>query len=415
MKGYYKLIASYFCIVITIWIIANTILINEASSKVHRDYRVQCHRLEQEIEEKGDKQINLSQYPALTKVSRLTEEDDIEKFFEGGNQDYVIRQINGQMYRFDYEGEVVADYKQIVRYINIGMLVILICSGLVVVYVHQKLIKPLQTINELPYELSKGYLRQGLKEDKNKYFGKLIWGLDLLREKLETQKEKELQLQKQKKMMVLSISHDIKTPLSAIKLYATALTRGIYKTEAKKVEVATHIHDQAEVIERFILELIETSSEDFLHLEVKSGEFYIDTLVAHLTAYYKERLELYKIPLKVQRDKNCIVKGDFNRAVEVLQNIMENAIKYGDGKGIELRVKAEEECVLLRVTNRGCTLGEGEIPHLFDSFFRGSNVGSNKGSGLGLYICRELMNKMDGHILASCKGDEIEVVVVFRK
>ena len=81
-------------------------------------------------------------------------------------------------------------------------------------------------MSEVSIELAKGNLSAHVKEDKNKFFGKFLWGIDMLRENLENNKEKELQLQKEKKTLILSISHDIKTPLSAIKLYAKALKNG---------------------------------------------------------------------------------------------------------------------------------------------------------------------------------------------
>ena len=91
---------------------------------------------------------------------------------------------------------------------------------------------------------------------------------------------------------------------------------------------------------------------------------------------------------------------------------MENAIKYGDGKEIQLSCDREEDCVLLSVTNTGASLSVEEIPHIFDSFYRGTNTEGNAGSGLGLYICRKLMMMMHGDIYARIDGELFEVTVV---
>ena len=68
-----------------------------------------------------------------------------------------------------------------------------------------------------------------------------------------------------------------------------------------------------------------------------------------------------------------------------------------------------------RGKNSGCTLPETEYPHIFDSFWRGSNAGNNKGSGLGLYICRQLMYKMNGGIFAEIVNGFMIITVIFPK
>ena len=94
---------------------------------------------------------------------------------------------------------------------------------------------------------------------------------------------------------------------------------------------------------------------------------------------------------------------------------MENAIKYGDGMNISLGFALEEDCVLVSVKNSGCTLPENEVEHIFESFFRGSNSDKQKGNGLGLYIARQLLLKMDGEIFAKVVGNDMIVTAVFRK
>lgn len=94
---------------------------------------------------------------------------------------------------------------------------------------------------------------------------------------------------------------------------------------------------------------------------------------------------------------------------------MENAIKYGDGRSICITISDEEDHKLITISNSGNTLPDTEISHIFDSFWRGSNAGKVNGNGLGLYICRRLMNEMGGDIFAEIRGDMFCVTVVCRK
>ena len=143
------------------------------------------------------------------------------------------------------------------------------------------------------------------------------------------------------------------------------------------------------------------------------GEFYLSELLWELTEYYREKLGLVKTEFLSEPHPDCLLRGDRDRAAEVLQNLMENAVKYGDGRQIRLTVSEEDGCKLVTVANTGCTLPEAELPHIFESFWRGSNVGNQTGSGLGLYICRQLMRNMGGEVFAEINGDEMRVTAVF--
>lgn len=129
--------------------------------------------------------------------------------------------------------------------------------------------------------------------------------------------------------------------------------------------------------------------------------------------YYGDKLE--STYFTIEKYSDCMIDGDTDRLTEVLQNIIENAIKYGDGKSISLSFSDEEDCRIITVRNTGCELAETELTHIFDSFYRGSNVGSKAGNGLGLYICRQLTRDMGGDIFADIENGDMCVSVVCKK
>lgn len=120
------------------------------------------------------------------------------------------------------------------------------------------------------------------------------------------------------------------------------------------------------------------------------GEFSLSELIEKITGYYSEKLALIKTEFNVGKYKNCLLSGDLNRSVEVLQNIMENSLKYGDGRRVELIFPEDDECVQIAITNGGCMLGKDDLPHIFESFWRGANAENIRGSGLGLYVSEAL-------------------------
>lgn len=223
----------------------------------------------------------------------------------------------------------------------------------------------------------------------------------------------ELELQREKKTLLLSLSHDIKTPLSAIKLYAKALSKNLYSDVEKQIETAENINEKADEIENYVSQIISASREDFLSLEVVNGEFYLSDLIKNVSSLYFEKLPLLKTKFTVGEYRNRLLFGDFDRSVEVLQNLLENALKYGDGESVELLFPDDDEGVLISVRNSGCVLQKSDLPHIFESFWRGANAENIRGSGLGLYICRQLMHKMNGEIFAEIDGTFITVTAVF--
>ncbi len=197
-----------------------------------------------------------------------------------------------------------------------------------------------------------------------------------------------------------------------IKLYAKGLEDGIYPAEDERREAYCQIGEKAAQIEHFVGEIVKASREDIVQIEVVKGEFYLAELVRWVETVYGEKCALRRCALTVGTYQNRIIQGDLNRLMEVFENLFENAFKYGDGRRIQLTFYEEDYCQLIRVSNTGDPITERELVHLFDSFFRGGNTRGQQGNGLGLYICREIMNRMGGEIFAECGKDGMAFVVV---
>lgn len=285
---------------------------------------------------------------------------------------------------------------------------------IILLYLKNHLILPFHKMQDMTYALSKGNLQGGIKAEKNGYFGNFLWGLNELRDALDVSRRRELELQREKKLLLLSLSHDIKTPLNMIKLYARTLEDKLYSTESEQINAYHQINQKAAQIENFIAEIVKASREDILNIEVKKGEFYLGDLIKLIESVYGEKCALRKCELEIESYQNRLFQGDINRLFEVFENLFANALKYGDGRRISISFYEEDYCQLIRVFNTGEPVSAKESVHLFDSFFRGENIKGQQGSGLGLYICKEIMLKMGGDIFAECTVDGMAFVVVLR-
>lgn len=394
--------------IITIGIF-NYFLLYKDGKTSDRFYNVEAQRIYNEIKKNSEyadhpEKIDLSKYETIVRVKVFANNST--------NNDYIVKEYNGIYYQIEYKNNISNSKVFLIN--GILIIVAIFITG-ILVYIYRKVIKPFYNMSNMTYELAKGNLSNPIKEEKSKFFGKFLWGMDMLREKLESNKQEELRYQKEKKTLLLSLSHDIKTPLSAIDLYTKALKENLYDTEEKRKEALDGISSNVTSIKNYVNEINKISREDFLNLEVKNQEVYLKDIISDIIKYYKEKLGMLHTQFVVEDFSNVLLKADGDRLIEVIQNIIENAIKYGDGKEVGISFSEEEDYKLISIRNSGNTLDENLIPNIFDSFYRGDNTDNIQGNGLGLYICKNLMKNMGGDIYAEVLDDDFIVTVVVKR
>ena len=399
MKTFRKL-----CIVvITVFLLLTAVLNLFLVGVKDRDegiYRVEAKRLADEIAETGN--YKLEKYPHITGVFTG---DELYR----SDEHYLIIEAGGTLYRVEY---IVGNGQHSIAAVNciLGALFLLLIGLLYYIRVH--IIVPFGRLNNVPQELARGNLAVPIPEEKSRFFGEFTWGVNLLRESIEDSRKKEITMQRDKKLLLLSLSHDIKTPLSAIKLNAKALARGLYKDEEKRRAAAESINTRADEIERFVSEITKAASEDFMSFEVTQGEAFLSDIITRINARYAPQLAMSETEFAIQKYNDCILSCDPDRLVECLQNLIENAIKYGDGRRIEISFDKMDGCELITVSNTGCTLEAKELPQIFESFHRGNNADRVQGNGLGLFICHRLMGLMNGEVYADIRDECFYITLV---
>ena len=392
-------------VVITVFLLLTAVLnifLTGAKDNSEGIYRVEARRLADEIAETGS--YDIEKYPHITGVFTG---DDIYR----SDEHYLIIEAGDTLYRVEY---TVGNGQFGIAAVNcvLGALFLLV-TGLLY-YILRHIIAPFDRLSDVPKELAKGNLAVPIPEEKSRFFGKFTWGVNLLRESIEESRKKEITMQRDKKLLLLSLSHDIKTPLSAIKLNAKALAKGLYKDEEKRYAVAESINTRADEIERFVSEITKAAGEDFMSFEVTQGEAFLSAVITRIKARYAPQLAMSETELAIQKYDDCILSCDPDRLAECLQNLIENAIKYGDGRRIEISFDKMDGCELITVSNTGCTLEVKELPQIFESFHRGNNVDRVQGNGLGLFICRRLMGLMNGEVYADIHDECFCITLVVK-
>lgn len=427
MKKYKRII-----VVVTMLYAVTAILLYlsiQNSNKRQADYyRVEINRFMADIMQSNNygqqyikDLISDSQYIKDISYIKADETDNqsIVEFYSavnGYSMEIVPIQNNNKIdgyIRFDYQKKYDTKSNLIVS--ETALFAIFLLSFSVLLYTYFRIITPFNKLLKMPYELSRGNLEENIKESKSKFFGKFIWGINMLKDVLDNHKNQELKLTRDKKMILLTISHDIKTPINAINLYAKAIERGMYTTQKEYIEAAVNIQKKTAEIDNFVTEIVKTSTQELISIEVKNSEFYLKDLVDKIQDAYAEKCRIQKLDFIIGSYENVLIKGDIDRIYEAFGNIMENAIKYGDGKMLKVTFSEEDYCVLISIYNSGEAVEEKDMVHLFDSFYRGNNTDGKKGNGLGLYICHEIMKKSGGDIYAIRHEEGMEFVLVNKK
>lgn len=427
MKAYNKLILWTILAGFIVIAILNAYVSYREIREPGKAYRVEINRIIEQVQ-RGVRPEEIILTPGdytyvngLSWIDQGAEAQAVERFFAGiGVADsyeftvkpvYLEQQLTGYL-RFSYRLPG-ADHS-VVLILNVFLLAALGAVTVLLFYIRKQILLPFHTLQELPYELSRGQLNTGIKEHRSRFFGRFVWGLDLLRQTLDAQKQTNLRLEKDRQMLVASLSHELKTPVAAIRLYASALDGSLYDSEEKRQAAVRLIGQKAEQIEQLIGEIITASVSSLQEIETVPGEFYISELIRKIVPGHKERLELLKIELKVGPYQDKLLLGDLDRLLEVLNNLIENAIKYGDGRCISITFREEDYRQLIVIENSGEPLLPGELPYIFTSFWRGSNTEGKPGNGLGLFICKQLLQKMGGDIFAEPLERGMRFVLVLR-
>lgn len=428
MRQITKILAGFWLVMLILAGIAAVTLANSIT-KQDKSYLVTINRIEaqmeagkteEELKEEVSKQKD-SLVKALSFLRRGAGEVEKQVFFEGvgvkENCSYTIRALPAfllqyEYIRYEYEQERPSLAKLMAVAAGIFLTMMLFVTGLLF-YVQYAILYPFHKIQEMPYELAKGNYSYDMKESRFRYFGRFLWGLDRLKEELKQAKEKQLALEKEKKLMILTASHDIKTPLSSIYLYTRALSSNLYKTEEKRQEIYQQIQDKVHQIEQFVGQIEQMSTTDLLEITVHKKEHYISEFIEPLRKAYQEKFALKMTRVEIEDYEDKLVYADLDRVGQVFANLFENAMKYGDGRWVRVSFTEEEYCQLIKVTSSGGVIDSRQFPHMFESFWRGENAEGKKGSGLGLYICKEIMTRLDGDIFAEAEEDGMSFTLVF--
>ena len=266
-------------------------------------------------------------------------------------------------------------------------------------------IRPFKKMNEFATRITNGNLDVPLDMDRNNNFGAFTEAFDIMRTEIKRARSEEKKAIEAKKELVAKLSHDIKSPIASIK---SSSELGLELSNDEKItKQFKNINQKSDHINNLITNLFNSTLEEMEELTINATEIKSNIIYELIeNSDYLNKTKKYTI-------EECNVFVDRLRLQQVFDNIYINSYKYADtDMSIESSIK--EDNLIIKISDKGDSLKDEELPLLLEKFKRGSNVKDKDGVGLGLYISRELLRKMNGDLDIENNHPGFSVIIKLR-
>ena len=285
----------------------------------------------------------------------------------------------------------------------------------------KRIIKPLEILKEAVGEISKGDLDVEITEVGDKEIRDLCADFEKMRIQLKDTTSLKKKYDDNRTMLVSSISHDLKTPITSIKGYVKGILDGVANTPEKVERYLKTVYSKSEQMDVMIDDLLLYSKLDLSQLPFNFEE--TDIIDYFNYCVHESTLELEKsnieISLKSNLDGPKYVKIDRERMMRVILNIIDNSRKYMDKEQGEITILLREtiSSIIIEIRDNGSGIDEKDVNKIFDRFYRADVSRSEaNGSGLGLAIAKQIVEGHSGTIWAvSHENQGISILISFGK
>lgn len=292
----------------------------------------------------------------------------------------------------------------------ISAFVILISVALVVgLWVYRSIAVPLVKLKKATQNIKEGNLDFVLDVEGNDEFSELCQDFEEMRRRLKESTEEKNLIEKENKELISNISHDLKTPITAVKGYIEGIMDGVADTPEKMDRYVRTIYNKTNEMDHLINELTFYSKIDTNRIPYTFSKLNVEDYFADCAEEVGLELETRGIELVYANyvEKDVMVIADGEQIRRVIHNIISNAIKYMDKpKGIiQIRIKDVGDFIQIELEDNGKGIGPKDLPYIFDRFYRTdvSRNSSKGGNGIGLSIVKKILEDHGGKVWATSR------------
>ena len=288
--------------------------------------------------------------------------------------------------------------------------IILVFTALSVgLWIYRSIAVPLVKLKKATKNIKGGNLDFVLEVEGNDEFSQLCQDFEEMRKRLKESTEEKILMDKENKELISNISHDLKTPITAVKGYVEGIMDGVADTPEKMDRYVRTIYNKTNEMDHLINELTFYSKIDTNRIPYTFSKLNVEDYFSDCAEELGLEMETRGIELVYANyvEKGVQVIADGEQIRRVIHNIVSNAIKYMEKpRGIiQLRVKDVGDFIQVEIEDNGKGIAAKDLPYIFDRFYRTdvSRNSSKGGSGIGLSIVKKIMEDHGGKVWATSR------------
>ncbi|NBK92048.1 sensor histidine kinase [bacterium 1XD21-13] len=289
------------------------------------------------------------------------------------------------------------------------VLLLIFTSLLLTAWIYKSMVTPIHHLQMATKNITEGNLDFEMPAGGDDEIGELCTDFEEMRRRLKESAEEKVESERQNKELISNISHDLKTPIAAVKGYVEGLMDGVADTPEKQEKYIRTIYNKANDMDRLINELSFYSKIDTNRIPYTFEKINVNAYFADCIEELSIELEEQNIELSYSNyvDENVLVIADAEQIKRVINNIVGNSVKYIDkSKGrVNIRVKDVGDFIQVEIEDNGKGIAAKDLPQIFDRFYRAdvSRNSSKGGSGIGLSIVKKIIEDHGGQVWATSK------------
>jgi signal transduction histidine kinase len=286
--------------------------------------------------------------------------------------------------------------------ISIALIIIIILIVSVYIFAQKNILSPIATLNESASKILKGDFSYKIKYDYDTEIGAFCHNFEAMRDELKFSKEKEVAIKNNEKELLACLSHDIKTPLTAIHGYVSGIKDGIVKDRKGIENYCVIILNRIKMLSKLLEDILEHSKAELNKMNITLSEFYSGNFFSDILNDLSVEIESAGIQFIAPKEiPNVIINGDKKRISQVMYNLISNSIKYSKENGtISIYFENTANYMKIYIKDNGIGISSADIPYIFKKFYRGEKSRNQNisGSGLGLSISKYIVEAHGGFI-----------------